>query len=182
VEQLFIYLDHNILDWLIKGVIKSLPLNLRNCEVCWVYSSETLKEIHRSKDSQFELVECLRKLEAWHLQPDYLNSRPLNTGQFARVDPAGRYRAFSEDLLDVGEPEQVLARIIPPLMGFKHAISIDNAMSRGVEYVRSLLERVAAELPAAVEELPEKERQEVLARWATLPPLNEVPLLIPRIP
>ena len=62
--KLFAYLDHNILDWMIKGDPLDTKGLLKRTSLKPVFSNETLKEIHGSKGSEQKLLDLLQPLDS----------------------------------------------------------------------------------------------------------------------
>jgi len=81
----YAYLDHNILDHMIKVETSNFEVILEELELTPVYSDETLNEIRRSEGSQDRFISILQKIKARYLHPE-LDKNSTFTG-YAQIDP-----------------------------------------------------------------------------------------------
>jgi hypothetical protein len=82
----YIYLDHNILDALIKGRISRHDLCLGYTNSTVVYSNETLMEIRKSRGYEHKFLEVLKELEACFLFVESNASRHITGNWEIRGD------------------------------------------------------------------------------------------------
>ncbi|MFK1041169.1 hypothetical protein ACIUV2_19590 [Pseudomonas aeruginosa] len=97
------YLDHNILDFLLKFPGNALePELLGNYQI--VYSDETLREIKRTGDRGKEFLGLLKKLSAMHINLETdLNFDTTGRAFIRETDPNIAYSNYTESIEEVYE-------------------------------------------------------------------------------
>ena len=92
------YLDHNILDFLLKFPDNELEIVIFG-EYQIIYSDETLREIKRTGARGTQFLDLLKKLSAMHISVE-LNSSFDSTGRaiIKEVDPNIAYANYTENL------------------------------------------------------------------------------------
>lgn len=88
------YLDHNILDSILKGDRKDIRGFLRTQGFIPVFSNENLAEIHRSRGYEQQFLQLLKELGAKHLSPEFdRDFRRTGRAFVKEVDP---YEAYAQ--------------------------------------------------------------------------------------
>lgn len=94
--MLTIYLDHNILDALLKGKVSSIECLHSIDAPTYVYSDGSLLEILNSKGWEVQFLNLLAQLRAKHLVVPHANGRALDGATLSDQDPHSACMALSD--------------------------------------------------------------------------------------
>lgn len=112
------YLDHNILDSILKGDRKDIRGFLRTQGFIPVFSNENLAEIHRSRGYEQQFLQLLKELGAKHLSPEFdRDFRHTGRAFVKEVDPYEAYAQYVDDLNEVGSFDRSLRALLEKLYG-----------------------------------------------------------------
>jgi hypothetical protein len=118
VKKTTVYLDHNILDSLLKNRISNLCDYFTGEEIVYIYSSENLVEIRKSVGYEGKLLAILKDLDAKYLFVEN-DQRGRITGrfEFQDGDPLDFYCDLDEALSDTTGSNFGLDELIQKLYG-----------------------------------------------------------------
>lgn len=141
------YLDHNILDSMLKGDPYGIADLLEDENISPVFSSENLAEIHRSKGKEGEFLQLLDALEAFHLVPT-IDSRCRNTGtaELKTNSASEAYQDYVAGLSDSPDAGLMFTGMLEKLYGGRKDQSFDEIFACGVDEIQKLLSEVGAQV------------------------------------
>lgn len=136
------YLDHSVLDWIVKGKIDSAFLRRAKVKVTAVYSVETLREIRRSKGSEQQFLDALKSLQASFLQPDMLGNRVGTTATISNLDPYEQYQHHVDADIEMHGAEEALLQVMQSLFGSEKVPAIQDSMEKLGKSAEALIQQV----------------------------------------
>ncbi|MGZ5044132.1 MAG: hypothetical protein ACXV8P_05005 [Methylobacter sp.] len=143
-SEILAYLDHNVLDLMIKGdPFKVKELLIEN-KLTPVYSDESLKEIHRSKGYENKFLDLLEDIGAKYIKP-VLNQSFKQTGQarIYMVSPKASYEQFLKNQDENSNGDFGLTEMLMKFYGGKQDSSFEEIFENGAnELQRYLLETI----------------------------------------
>lgn len=141
------YLDHNILDSMLKGDPKNIRGLLNQEGVVAVFSDENLAEIHRSKGYEQRFLRLLAEVGAQHLFPE-LDENFRHTGRaFAEeVDPHEAYRRYVDNLSTQGPADFGIKSMLEKFYGGRKSESFQEIFASGERELKLLKEYLAEAL------------------------------------
>jgi hypothetical protein len=172
------YLDHNILDSMLKGDPAGIADLLRDENISPVFSSENLAEIHRSKGREIEFLQLLDGLEALHLVPVMgTGTAELKTNCASNV-----YQDYVAGLSDSPDSGLIFTGMLEKLYGGRKEQSFAEIFACGVDEIQKLLSVVESqtdnipglspdqrdELQFAIQNLPDLLRAELRSAASSL--------------
>lgn len=164
-----IYLDHNVLNSMLKGD----PVQIKACfdgeEVIAVYSNENLQEISRSTGFERDFLDLLREIKARHLV-SFVDGSFVPTGraQILEVDPHEAYSSMMETLNEAPKGDFGLSALLRKSYGGLPDTSHLEIVSKGNEELIAVL-RSACEQLQADQTLDPIVREQVPKLMAPLP-------------
>lgn len=182
-SKILAYLDHNILDSMLKGDPAGIADLLRDENIIPVFSSENLAEIHRSKGWEVKFLQLLDGLEALHLVP-VMDSRFRNTGtaDLKPISASNAYQDYVDGLSDFPDSGLMFTGMLEKLYGGRKGQSFDEIFACGVDEIQKLLSEVEGqvddipglsadqrdELQFSIQNLPDLLRAELSAAASSL--------------
>jgi len=141
------YLDHNVLDSMLKGDPKNIRGLLNQEGVVAVFSDENLAEIHRSKGYEQRFLRLLAEVGAQHLFPE-LDENFRHTGRaFAEeVDPHEAYRRYVDNLRTQGPADFGIKSMLEKFYGGRKSESFQEIFASGERELKLLKEYLAEAL------------------------------------
>jgi len=134
--RIFAYLDHNILDLMIKGDPLGTKALLKNASLIPVFSDETLKEIYGSKGHEQNFLNLLKEIEAWSISLTLDdNYKPTGQAQITSICPIQKYEQFVENLLENPDGDFGFSEIGMKFYGGKQDVSFAEVLSKPIEGV-----------------------------------------------
>ncbi len=113
-----VYLDHNILDSLLKNRISNLDDYFSDEEVTFIYSSETLIEIRKSCGYESKFLVLLKELGAKYLFIENDQSgRVTGRNEIQDSDPMELFLELDEALSETTESNFGLDEVLQKLYG-----------------------------------------------------------------
>ncbi len=145
------YLDHNILDVLVKNGIDGFGENLMN-NYKIVYSDETLKEIKRSTGYEKKFLFVLKELEASHLklvleQPEFLITDQVT---ITDRDVFQAFEEYCQNQTEYGNIESAMQQWVLKFSGGRVGDTIEDIHGEQLEAFSQLIDDMlknADELP-----------------------------------
>lgn len=154
-ELTTVYLDHNILDAIIKSRIAPVAAYLSDQTNCTpVYSSENLKEISNSNGYENEHLSLLRKINARYLYPN-MDSAFRYTGRVSIevIDPFDAYNRYRENQKNTPDATCGLSGLLQKCYGGHTDKSFEEIASNGSKEFSELIDTALSEISNSDEEL-----------------------------
>lgn len=144
---LLAYLDHNVLDSMLKGDPSGMRKILKDTPLTPVYSYESLAEIHRSTGYENEFLQLLDSIQACRLEL-ILDEKFQHTGkaQVQRVSPYDAYKEYVENMNAFPERDCGLSSMLQKFYGGRQDQSYDGILLEGKEDLLRMLNRASQEL------------------------------------
>lgn len=169
--QLLAYLDHNVLDTLLKGDSESILGFLREAGLTPVFSSENLAEIHRSKGREAEFLALLDELGSLYLVPVvYSRGRHTGSAEFRQTAASQAYEEYLENLSASPDAALMFTGMLEKFFGGRKEESFDEIFSNGADELRKLMLQIGEGLDD-IPGLDERQRSEVEDAIRYLPEL-----------
>lgn len=141
------YLDHNILDSVLKGDPAGILDLLRDESISPVFSSESLAEIHRSKGRETQFLQLLDGLKALHLLPVLDSSfRHTGTAELKANSASDAYQDYVANLSDSPDAGLMLTGMLEKLYGGRSDQSFDEIFANGVDEIQKLLSEFGSQV------------------------------------
>jgi len=148
-----IYLDHNIIDALIKNKIKTLDEFVKVADPIFVYSKETLNEIRRSSGWESQFLDQLFLIEAKFLEIGIdFQGHVTDEWAIGDSDPHRLYQRHDEALSQTLESSFGLDELMSKFYGGAKNLTFTDIASSGADDLEKMLGKVLAE---SVDEFPE---------------------------
>ncbi len=140
-----VYLDHNILDWFVKGWLPDILIDLRDSAQV-VYSAENLQEIARSPEYAPAHLKVLSELRALYMEI-VLDEKWKITDKvkWFQIEPRAAYEAQLEN-----KKKSLLPEIDPlyfKLMGGLQGTAFDEIIDEKKDTINSLLKNIDNDEP-----------------------------------
>lgn len=161
-----IYLDHNILDALLKGRISLREPYLNYINNTIVYSNETLLEIRKSKGYEHKFLEVLKSLKACFLFVESDASGHI-TGKWEirQSDPFVEFDGLNDALASTTSSNFGFDEIVQKLYGGASEKSFSEIAAQSVVDLKDMLDKTLQE---ARSEMSEEECQAVALHFEEL--------------
>lgn len=146
------YLDHNILDRMVKGDLEVICAFLKKASLVPVYSNENLAEIRRSKGFEDKFLDVFRKIGARYLVPE-MNAKFHHTGgaNLRMVDPAEAYAAYVETVDSSPGGDLDMTGMLEKFYGGRSDQTFVQIAQDQADGLRSLLDGLKSELASIPE-------------------------------
>jgi hypothetical protein len=156
------YLDHNVLDSMLKGDPKDIRGFLTKEGVVAVFSDENLAEIHRSKGCEQQFLRLLAEIGAQHLLPE-LDRDFRHTGRAfsEEVNPHEIYRRYVDNLNAQGPADFGVKGMLEKFYGGRSSQSFQEIFASGESELKLLKEQLA-ELLATTADVDDVTRAKAL--------------------
>jgi hypothetical protein len=148
IEQRFrVYLDHNVLDSIIKGDRFGVMHLLEDVAFLPVYSDENLKEISKSKGHENEFIRLLESIKAWYLVAIADDAFiPTGNAQLSDAKPCESYASLMQTLAEAPKGDGGLSRLLQKGYGGLHDRSYREILAQGGDEVEELLRSACKEI------------------------------------
>ncbi|WP_347253831.1 hypothetical protein [Leminorella grimontii] len=149
------YLDHNVLDVLVKKLNLVFASELRE-KYQIVYSDETLKEIKRTGSNGSQFIEVLESLEAMHLRVFVTENFEI-TGQaiLKEISPFDAFKNYCENIEPVYEAmEKASAQSLLKFYGGRTGSNFDDINQEQVDAFDNLMKYLSARAYEAKDLVP----------------------------
>lgn len=161
-----IYLDHNILDALIKGRISRYDLFLCYTNSTVVYSNETLMEIRKSTGYEHKFLEVLKQLEACLLFVESSTSGYITGNwEIREDDPFVAFETLNDTLASTTSLSFGFDEVIQKLYGGAPDKSFSEIAAQSLTDLKDMLDSTLQE---ARSELSENEYQIIALKFEEL--------------
>lgn len=162
----YIYIDHNILDALIKSRISRHDLYLCYTNNIIVYSNETLMEIRKSTGYEHKFLEVLKDLEARYLFVES-NASGHITGKWGirEDDPFAAFETFNDTLANTTSSNFGFDEIVQKLYGGASDKSFSDIATQSLNDLKYMLDSTLKEVRT---ELSENEYQLIALQFEEL--------------
>lgn len=162
----WIYLDHNVLDSMLKGHLSAVKRRLRGDHAVAVYSNVNLDEIARSDGHEAAFLDLLREIRARYLV-SLVDDQFVPTGnaEIRVVDPHDAYAAHHKTLAESPKGGFALGLLLQKIYGGHPSLSYDEIFAIGRQELIRLL-RQTEETSASDPRLGPAER-ELLSTFMT---------------
>ena len=147
---LLAYLDHNVLNTMLKGDPHSIGDLLKKLNLTPVFSDENLAEIHRSKGYEERFLNHLERIDALYLSP-ILDAQLKHTGEaeFQKINPFDAYKNYVENMDDIPESDFGFKGMLQKLYGGLQDRSFEEIFASAAKDIDELIEEVREELQGA---------------------------------
>lgn len=151
LSKIFAYLDHNVLDLMIKGDPLDTKGSLKRASLKPIFSNETMKEIHGSKGSEQKFLELLQEIDAWYIEPT-LDQEFKSTGEakISNACPKQQYEKYVTNENENPSGDFGFSEIGMKFFGGNQDASFEEAFSKPMEGIMQ-------NLLSALEDLDPKE-------------------------
>lgn len=145
--QLLAYLDHNVLDAMVKGDPNGIGEFLKKAKLVPVFSNETLREIRRSTGYEETFLELLGKIQARYLVP-ILDAQFRQTGnaEVRVVSPHEAYSSYLENVTPLPDLGFGFTGMLQKMYGGRQDQSFEEIFSGGAEELGELLSKLCGQL------------------------------------
>jgi len=134
--QVFAYLDHNILDLMIKGDPLDTKWALKRASLKPVFSSESLKEIHGSKGCEQKFLDLLQEIDAWYIEPTVDHAfKYTGEAKISNASPQQEYEKYVANELENPNGDFGFSEIGMKFFGGNQEASFEEAFSKPIEGV-----------------------------------------------
>ncbi|WP_444993911.1 hypothetical protein [Aliikangiella sp. IMCC44359] len=134
MKKTAVYLDHNILDSILKSRVSNLSDHFRDEEIVYVYSSENLVEIRKSVGFEGRLLAILKDLNAMYLFVEHdLHGRPTGKYEFRDGDPLDFYLDLDNARSETTDSNFGFDEIIQKLYGGASDKSYSEITQQGIQ-------------------------------------------------
>ncbi len=169
--EILAYLDHNVLNRILKGDPDNVKGLLKEKNLRVVFSDENLKEIHRSKGYEKSFLDVLEDINAKYIEPVVDSKFKLN-GQASihTVKPSIVYDNFLKNISESFQGDFGLSEILKKFYGGKKDKSFKEIVDNGADE----LERHLSEALNGVDNIPDLgqfKKEEVKEMLNNLPEL-----------
>jgi hypothetical protein len=133
------YLDHNVLNQILKGDPDNIKGLLKEKNLSVVFSDENLKEIHRSKGYEKSFLDLLEDIGAKYIEP-VLDLKSKSTGQ-ARihvVKPSIIYEHFLKNKSESFQSDFGLSEMLKKFYGGQQDKSFKEIIDNGADELKKL--------------------------------------------
>jgi hypothetical protein len=170
---LLAYLDHNILDGLIKGDTFHIKDCMAKASLVPAYSSETLNEIRRSTGHEHEFLKVLETIGALYLEP-ILDQKYKPTGQakIHSISPFDIYDKQAENATPISNLGYGLTGMLQKMYGGHKKKSFGQIFEGGANELKLFLKQTLTEMNES-QEIDEEIRSKYRELVSSLPQLIE---------
>jgi len=171
--KLFAYLDHNILDLMVKGDPLDTKGLLKSNSLKPVFSNETLKEIHGAKDYEQQFLELLQEIDAWYIEPTLDHKfKPTGQAKISNASPKQEYEKYVANELENPNGDFGLSEIGMKFFGGNQDASFEEAFAKPAEGVMQNL--LSALEGLDLKDIPEEMRAQIENAKALIPGLPDL--------
>ncbi len=150
-EKPIVYLDHNILDWFVKGWQPDILTDLRDSAQV-VYSAENLQEIARSPEYASDYLKVLSELHALYMEIVLdENWKITDRVRWYQTEPRLAYETQLENKRQSSIPE--IDPLYLKLMGGFQGTTFDEVIDKEKDTIDNLLKNIDNEDPVINEHL-----------------------------
>ncbi|WP_243372632.1 hypothetical protein [Geotalea sp. SG265] len=138
--ECLVYLDHNILDSVIKGDPHNIQGLLDHPSFVPVFSNENLQEINKSKGYEDKFLDVLRAINAKHIKA-VLDEKFAPTGRFEtlEVDPGRALNSYNETVAPFAGADYGLIGMLQKFYGGLPDSSFDEIFAQGTSNLMEIL-------------------------------------------
>jgi hypothetical protein len=178
-KDILAYLDHNILDLIVKDDRNGIKPLLKECNLTPIFSNETLVEIKRSAGGEDKFLTVLNEIGAKFLEPVIENNHYTGTANVHSVDSFQVYAHFLEHEEPLPEYGYGLTGMLEKFYGGRKDESFDEVFASGAEEFKSLLDELTSDLDEeSLAELGDEFTNEYGDISTVLEQLNSLPNLL----
>ncbi len=169
ISSCLIYLDHNVLNSILKGDPDHIRGHFDGENVVAVFSNENLKEISHSRGFEEEFLDLLRDLGAKHLISLVDHAFvPTGKAQLLSVDPQEAYSSLMETLEQAPEGDFGLSELLRKTYGGLPDTSHREIISKGNQQLMAMLS-------SACKQLQDDSTIDILAKEKILQLMSQLP-------
>ena len=140
------YLDHNILDSILKGDPFKIVTLLHACDITPVFSYENLIEIKRSIGSEADFLSLLDQMNAKYIEPCYENNLITDNAQIHDCDIGALWNWFVKNHDAMPEYGYGLGGMLEKFYGGRSDESYSDIFTRGTEELNNLLNEALSDI------------------------------------
>lgn len=167
-QGILVYLDHNILDSMLKGDVYQIKKILVAKDVVPIYSEETIKEIKRSVGYEKQFLSLLDEIKAQYLEPILENNLLTGDAQIHCKSAFDIYKFHLENADSLPEYGYGFTGMLQKMHGGRNNESFEEIFKKGMDEYNLLIEDAIKELDD-IDELSVKEKQQVKAELSNCP-------------
>ena len=172
-SEILAYLDHSILDSLVKGDCFNVKGLLEKNECVVVFSDENIKEIEKSKGYEQKFLEVLKDLKARHLTPIVdKNFFPTGNAKVTIVDPFETYNSYLKNVDPMPKMGYGLSGMLQKSYGGLEDTSFEDVAKNGAQELKDYLNK-SLECIDSVEGLDPKLKNSLKKFFAQVPDIVE---------
>ncbi len=139
-SDILVYLDHNVLDSMLKGDPHNVEDLLNDSKYTPVFSDENLKEIHRSKGYENQFLEKLKELKARHIKQVVDSSFiPIRNAEVSIADPHDALSLYIETIQPYRGVDDGLTGMLQKLYGGLNDTSFNEILNKGGDNLLKML-------------------------------------------
>lgn len=167
-QGILVYLDHNILDSMLKGDVHLIKNILAAKDVIPIYSEETIKEIKRSVGYEKQFLSLLDEIKAQYLEPILENNLLTGDAQIHCESAFDIYNFHLENADSLPEYGYGFTAMLQKMHGGRNNESFEEIFNNGMDEYNLLIKDAIKELDD-IDELSIEEKQQAKAELSEYP-------------